>query len=487
MEPATPEEGSGPERPNAPPPPGPVMDFYLFEKAKALHHAGHFQLAEECYRQLLERDPRSVKALNNLGTLLEGQKRTTDAEAAYRRALEIDPNAAPVLYNLAHALHTDGRLDEAERNYRKSLGLQPGSFATLFNLGRLLQRQRRFDEAAECYRRAAEIAPGSTEALTGMGESLFGRGRFLEALMAFVNASTSDPQGAIGHFHVGRTLDVLDRPDEAEPHYRRAIELDPREAAPRLHLVRLLDRVGRRDDAVAAMAEWRLRMPDDPIAVHLLAALSQVEVPLRASAAYVRTAFDSFAENFEATLAHLGYRGPELIGMGLAGEGVEATGALDVLDLGCGTGLAGHVLRPYARRLVGMDLSPAMLAEAARAQVYDELVEGDLVTLLDERVEAFDLIAAADTFIYFGALETAIAGAAKALRPGGRLIFTVERFEPAGHEPWRLTSTGRYAHAERYVREVLERAGLTVARVEPAALRQEFGMTVAGLLAAAQR
>ena len=485
MDPATPEEGRSPGPSD--PPPGPVLDFYLFEKARALQNAGFADQAEACYRQLLERDPKSVKALNNLGVLLEIQKRTPEAEAVYRRALTIDPNAAPVHYNLAHALHADGRLEEAERGYRRSLALDPGSFAAHFNLGRLLHRQRRHEEAAACYARAAGVAPGSTEALTGMGEALFAGGRLLEALAAFTSANESDPDNALGHFHVAKTLAVLRRHEEAERHYRRAIELDPAAVAAREHLVHVLDVTGRRDEAVAALADWRLRMPDDAVAAHLLAALSQVEVPVRASAAYVRSAFDAFAEDFESTIAQLGYRGPELIGAALVAAGVQPAAALDALDLGCGTGLVGRVLRRYARSLVGVDLSPAMLAEAARAAIYDELVERDLVMLLEERTEAFDLIAAADTFIYFGALDAPFAGAAKALRTGGRLIFTAERLEGAGEEPWRLTSTGRYAHAERYVREALERAGLTVARGEPAVLRKEGTQAVSGLVVTAQR
>ncbi len=49
---------------------------------------------------------------------------------------------------------------------------------------------------------------------------------------------------------------------------------------------------------------------------------------------------------------------------------VVETGALGgrMLDLGCGTGAAGALLRPAATRLVGVDLSANMLAKAARAR-----------------------------------------------------------------------------------------------------------------------
>ena len=44
-----------------------------------------------------------------------------------------------------------------------------------------------------------------------------------------------------------------------------------------------------------------------------------------------------------------------------------------MLDLGCGTGLGGAAFRPFVDRLVGVDLSPAMIAQAAAKGLYDRL------------------------------------------------------------------------------------------------------------------
>src|SRR4029077_16423873 len=100
--------------------------------------------------------------------------------------------------------------------------------------------------------------------------------------------------------------------------------------------------------------------------------------------------------------------------------------ALDVLDAGCGTGLCGLLVAPYARQLVGVDLSEGMLDHARKKNVYDELVRGELTAYLQNRHDAFDLIVTADTLVYFGALEDVAVAAAGALRSGGRVVFTVE-------------------------------------------------------------
>jgi predicted TPR repeat methyltransferase len=63
-------------------------------------------------------------------------------------------------------------------------------------------------------------------------------------------------------------------------------------------------------------------------------------------------------------------------------SGVEPSLHFDVLDAGCGTGLCGAILAPFARRLVGVDLSEGMLAHAKAKNVYHELVKAELGGLL---------------------------------------------------------------------------------------------------------
>jgi len=487
-----PEEPEGPQTPEERPPraampSGPVLDFYLLEKAKAFQRGGNFLQAEECYRQLLERDPRSIKALNNFGVLLEAQKRTVEAERAYRQALEIDPNAADVLYNLAHALHQDGRLHDAEHYYRRAISLDAMSFPAFFNLGRLLQHQERLEEAEASYRRARDVVPESTAAHSCLGETLYDLGRFEEALEAFEHAVATDPALGAGHFNVGKALDALGRLEEAVSGYARAVELDPDSAVARENLVRGRERLGQRDDAIQALAAWLFHTPGHPIATHLLAALSGLEIPARASDEYLRETFDPFAADYEAALERLSYRGPVLIALALAQGCGEPGEALDVLDAGCGTGLCGPVLRPYARRLTGLDLSPGMLARAGGRGIYDELIEREIVAGLEERPAAFDVIAAADTLNYFGALEPVFAAAAHSLRPGGHLIFTVEHLASGDDADHRLEPTGRYSHAEPYLRRALDASGLAARVVLRGVLRHEGGQPVAGLVVVAER
>jgi predicted TPR repeat methyltransferase len=203
---------------------------------------------------------------------------------------------------------------------------------------------------------------------------------------------------------------------------------------------------------------------------------------------YVRTLFDAYAPGFERALTEgLGYRAPELLLRAV--KAAHAQGRMKfgaVLDLGCGTGLAGAPFRPFADWLAGVDLSPAMLAKARAKGIYDRLVEDDVVRFLAAEAALaarYHLILAADVFVYLDDLATVLAAAARVLAPAGLLAFSVETHDGDGVT---LRDTLRYAHGAAHVRAALETAGLHPLRLDSAATRTEKGVDVPGLIVVAQ-
>jgi predicted TPR repeat methyltransferase len=241
--------------------------------------------------------------------------------------------------------------------------------------------------------------------------------------------------------------------------------------------------LGRLDEAAEVYRRWLQEEPGNATAQHFLAACTGQATPSRASDAFVRQSFDDYADRFDTVLRGLGYRIPEHIRDWLS----ELTPALrqwDVLDGGCGTGLAGALLAPWARRLYGVDLSPGMLARAAQTGVYDDLQEGELGAYLAQFHEAFDLIALADTLIYFGDLGDVLVRCANALRGGGYVVFNTEQFEG---QDLQLAPSGRYQHSAAHVHQALIRAGFELVREQSLAVRHELGQEVAGQLVLARR
>jgi predicted TPR repeat methyltransferase len=119
-----------------------------------------------------------------------------------------------------------------------------------------------------------------------------------------------------------------------------------------------------------------------------------------------------------------------------------------------------------------------MLARARQRNVYDELVKTELTSYLTGADDRFDVVLSADTLVYFGPLDEVVSAAASALRPSGRLAFTVEELVGAGYL---LAPNGRYQHSRDYVQAVLTDAGLRP-EIVSAELRLEAGEPVAGLV-----
>jgi predicted TPR repeat methyltransferase len=409
---------------------------------------------------------------------LQQAQQLAAAADIYRTVLDVAPDHADALHFSGVLAHQQGRSDEAIALIERSLELEPERADWHSNLGIVLQDRLRLDDAAAAYRRAIDLDPSHSNAHSNLGVVLRAQGEAAEAEAAYRAAIRIDPAHSDAYHNLGVLLNAQGRPREAALCFSKVITLRPRDPEARRLLALAHCTLGEVDKAVEIFEEWLSDDPDDPIARHMLAACSGRDVPERAADAYIAKTFDSFAASFDSKLAQLSYRAPALVAEALDRAGVASAKSLDILDAGCGTGLCGPVVAPYARRLVGVDLSERMLAHAQRRDVYDELVHSELTAYLERCDGAVDVIVSADTLVYFGSLDAVVAAAASALRPGGRLVFTVEELVGDGHA---LAPSGRYRHSRVYVERVLAEAGFRP-EIVAAELRLEAGEPVAGLV-----
>jgi predicted TPR repeat methyltransferase len=228
-------------------------------------------------------------------------------------------------------------------------------------------------------------------------------------------------------------------------------------------------------------AEARSRgIPEDQVpavAAFLAASLGDGPTPSAVPPAYVTTAFDEAAASYDEHLVErLIYRGPQLLyDAVLHVLGADPTG-LNILDLGCGTGLAGRALRPIAKRLAGIDLSGQMLRHAHASGDYDALQQAEIIDFLRATDEQFDLVVAADVLNYFGDLSPVFGGVAARLRPDGLFAMTVEMGES---RPVRLRGPlRRFQHSQTHLREASAGAGVQERLLDAVVLRHEKGEPV---------
>jgi predicted TPR repeat methyltransferase len=399
--------------------------------------------AQDCFQQALRLKPDFADALHNLGFLHAARAEWDQAVALYQRALQLQPSYPEALNNLATAHYQRGQLDEAVRCFQQALGLRPNYLEALNNLGNTRLAQNQLQEAADCYRQVLRFRPDHAPALGNLGVACMRMQQWEEALHCWQRTLVFNPNHAPTHRNMGQVFYALGRFDDALAHFQRALALGA----------------------------------DDPEARLLVDAI--LGKPLdRVPADYVAGMYDGSASTWDRDIvAARGYRSPELLKEALGP--VPPARSLDILDLGCGTGLCGLEFRSWARALVGVDLSAQMVAQARQRGIYDELVQADAVKALQERAGRFDLILASDMLLYLGDLEPLFQAVHHALRPGGRFAFTVDVAEGADY---RLQPFVHFAHSGDYLRRLAAKTPLHEDRVNAVDFPRSGGQSAPGLV-----
>jgi predicted TPR repeat methyltransferase len=422
---------------------------HLLKKASLAHREGRFAEAEKSYLEILKHRPDWGAVLNALGTVFMDQAQLDKAQRVFEKATELRPPYSPAHYNLARLKQLKNDHKGAISIYRAMLEKQPDFGQVWNNLGTAYREIGDLDEALSCFHRAVEFAPDMAEAWNNLGVAQDEFNMIQDAAKSYKKAIEIRSDYASARFNFGVSLQKLGLFKEAEDQYKKVLKTKP----------------------------------DDEAAKFMLQSLGTLETPDAAPAEYVRRVFDGCAGTFEMTLVeNLEYKTPELL-FDLVRP--YLTEKMNILDLGCGTGLGSQFYRPFAKQLIGVDVSLKMLEKAAEKKIYDRLEAFDI--LQDWKfLQKFDLIYSSDVFVYFGNLDQVIRSASSYLVYGGIIAFSVERLDDnsMGH---RLFPSGRYAHSRAYIQDVLSRHALHLIEETKADIRKESGNQVKGLLFAAKK
>lgn len=407
----------------------------LYFLADEHYRAGEYDLAAEYATQASANAPTDAEIKILSGLICLAQENTAEARICFQKALALDPRSVPALVNLANLETAAGEYETAEKHYKRALELSPQNLDAHINYADMLYRQKRLPEALEEYRTAVVIDPGIPEISNNLGVILKDIGEYEEALGLFFNAFNQRPETGEFSVNIAETLTLL---HGQEP-----------------------------QTAVKIAQNWRRQAPDNAFAVHVCAAL-QGKLENENNQIYVEKLFDNFADNYELVLQKLDY--------GVVRSLRNFTGPVEgtLVDLGCGTGLAGLAYQAAGTRLVGVDISEKMLAQARKKGIYKELIKADIVSWLLQKPQA-DAFVAADVFNYIGRLESVIDAAAPV-----KLAFSTE--DDHSVDTCRLTPSSRFAHNPEYVEKLLQKAGYHRIERQSSVLRTENGQPVKGTL-----
>ncbi|MAU40343.1 MAG: hypothetical protein CMF31_01860 [Kordiimonas sp.] len=472
-------------------------------------------------QQQLRRQSLSPDALLKAGDRFLQLRKWNDAIDSYQQVLAAEDQLNPESLSLAHeriayALSNIGKVRQALSALQRAIALTPERSGPHKNIAALYNNLHKTELAlphlerasqtlkddpdlhyltAECHRRLkdrkaaiAEYAKAinlygsqnqDAHRLIKLGRSLAYCGQTAPARDCFKTAITLRPDIPGGYMELSA---LLERDGEIQPAItacRKALSLMPQHPTSLSRLAGLMAQQGRLSKAAWAYRRLQHLFPGDHATAHLLAAVSEKKTPEIADEDYVRDLFDDYADRFDDHLVNgLGYQTPQLLQQLLA-DHLPDTPQWNMLDLGCGTGLCGPLIKPAAKKLTGIDLSQGMLDKAAARDVYDRLTLCDALAALEDEYHSLDLCLSADVFVYIGDLSAIFAACVHALRSGGLFAFSVEKTD---HEGFHLDITGRYQHSDSYIHDLAQQYNFTILRQNEDILRYENKKPVAGTL-----
>ncbi len=460
----------------------------LLDQGIAHHKAGRLREADAQYRKALALVPNHPDAQHMLGVLALQRGDFERAVSLISRARNSYPRMPELHVHLGMAQRGLGQLSEAQGSFRTALLINPRLMDAHTNLADVMAQQGALQDALSQIQHALRIDPRHVESYNAQGNILHRMGRFAEAVASYQQGLLLRPDYGLLLQNMGNTLRELKEYPAAATAYREAMRCEPHNARVCLMLGATLERLGQTEAAEAAYSEALRRKPGWSEATFFLSALrsrrGEGQAPATAPAEFVSQLFDAYASNFDQHLLQkLQYRAPQLLADALQAHWPNKPGA--IMDLGCGTGLLGPLLRPQATKLHGVDLSQNMLQAAAQRKVYDELEQGDIVECLTKKPGQFDAVVAADVLVYVGDLEPLYRATHAALRPGGLFAFTVE--ENVRDSTFWLQPSRRFAHAAEYLRKLAAEHGFSEQSLTTSVLRQQSGQDIRGHIAVYRR
>jgi predicted TPR repeat methyltransferase len=485
------------------------------QAALAKHQSGDLHTAEQMYRNILSNTPKDAGIVNLLGVALFQQNKLQEADEKIRKAIKLNPSEPTFHFNLGNTAKALGQWDQAEDSYRRALKLKPHYSEATQNLCNLLEAEERYEDALHLYRESIRFNPNNLNAhikLAGLSaklgnwsqvaascqQILASQPNNLEARLLYAQALHRNDQSSLAitqyqvilqnypqhehaHFQLSRLLGARGEIEEALHHAKTATELAPQFGDAQLNYAGLL-LVAEQHEASAAAYRRVLEInPADVSAAHMLSAIENRNTQ-RAEPDYVRGLFDSYADRFEQHLQQdMSYDIPRKMHALLTQ--LDPLMRYETLDLGCGTGLSGLAVHELATRMVGVDLSPKMLAQARDKNIYAELHAEDVVGYLDRTPDGvFDLVLSADLFVYLGDLSDVFAKINRVLRADGLFVFSTEQTSENTYQGYKLETTGRYTHHTVYLHALIEQFGYRIEHFAQETIRMNLGKPALGHL-----
>ena len=499
----------------------------LEHQASLLFGEKEYAKALEIYQLLLQGNPKNEKYAISCGNCYDALGDKETACKYYLEAYKINRNSEAAILNLSTICYELKDFDSAVEYARKVININKKNIAAWQNLANIAFCNANYEEALEYYQTMYDFNNNSYIAMVNLANTYYCLGKYVLALDFAKRSLTRHPSSVTAHILAGNALNAMGKYEKAIDMYLRAYELDssnvemlnslsdayrsnndwencmlfawryiknisePTNAAHLNFGYLLYECYSEKSPDLAKKyaQKWLKFFPDNKIAQHLGMALINGRALQQSDAEFIKETFNSFAPEFETTLADLEYQAPALIKNALERNLKKSIfKRYHILDLGCGTGLCGQMVKPFAssRGLIGVDLSDKMLEIAEQKGIYAQLICDDICHYMENSDYFFHIMVAADVLTYFGDLTKLFVRIWRSLTPDGLFVFTFSENE-TNNEDFYMMPSGRFVHAYPYIEKVLKSVGFKLISAEKNILRNEAEVPVYGYVVVARK
>ena len=428
-----------------------------------------YALALQHYRHAVHSEPALVPAHFNLGILLLKQGEWVAAETQFRNVIALDSEQATAYFYLGTLYLEMNKLEEAEIALRMLLSQMPEHVEGWVNRGVVALKQKQEQTAIDYFTQALLLDNDHRDARNNMAATLIHFDRYEAALQYYISLLRDEPHNIEYVYNSGVAQMGLGQIQSAQQLFKQALALDEQHFGALSNLAAIQMRLGDRHAACELLERALEIQPQDPASRFMLQALRGETTQQTACPEYVQDLFNHYAVYYDTHMERvLEYGVPKRLWELFHQSDLQSYP--HALDLGCGTGLSGVILRPVSQHVTGVDLATKMLAIARGKGIYDELVEAELLDFLQQNKAHYDRVVAADVLPYLSDLSPLFQAIHPRINPEGVFWFTTEI---SVDTPWMLQSSMRFCHHADYIKDLCQRHQFTLIHQETLVARKQ--------------
>jgi predicted TPR repeat methyltransferase len=418
-------------------------------------------------------------AYNNLGTIYDAMKNWTQAIKSYQTAIDVQPEYADAYYNLGLAQVKSGRILEAINTYQSLLEISPNHPGGLFQLGRLYMQQNQYEKAIEQFYKVLELYSFHFETEFNLATSFLRSGYLDKAKEHYLKALKIKPDDIQSLFNLGVIAMQQSKITEAIEYYQRVLSIDADNFDAHNNLGAAYLYTKDREAALKHFQKVLQMQPENKALQHTINILGHNKDLTSSPPEYIQSLFNAYADHYDTHIVNtLKYDVPQKL-FAMVNEYVDVLHAgWHILDLGCGTGLCGEIFKGN-NTLDGVDLAEKMLDFAAKKNIYQKLVQDDILDFLKDQHDIYNLIIAGDVIVYYGELADVFSACYRALRSQGLFVFNAEMDNSKNFE---LSESGRFVHGKAYLDRIAKENHFEILDYQTVDLRKQNETIVQGHL-----